>query len=300
MHVAIIPARGGSKRLPRKNIRMFCGKPLIAWSILQALNSYFIDDVYVSTDDLEIADIAKEFGAKVIMRPEWDDADSASATRPILHAIAEIKKILHREEKALDLIIPILPTNPLNKPGDFDRAIYCFKKFGFDTLVPKINKRELTVAKKTGWNRYRTEFFSKHFEYVTDAGEWCVTTPAWYETMCSLQKSDKDLDQDEISNWPSLEGNYIDLEYWQYADTDTAEEFKFAELVMEHYILKGNGASVYSDYRSSDIEVNAMVSKYSVETNPFLREKAEPDTPQHTEEYLDELVKQYTGNNNQL
>jgi pseudaminic acid cytidylyltransferase len=58
MNVAIIPARGGSKRLPRKNIRMFCGKPLVAWSIIQALNSYFIDDVYVSTDDQEIAEIA--------------------------------------------------------------------------------------------------------------------------------------------------------------------------------------------------------------------------------------------------
>ena len=71
MKIAIIPARGGSKRIPRKNIKLFCGKPIIAWSIQAAINSKCFDKVIVSTDDLEIAEIAGSFGAEIpFMRPE--------------------------------------------------------------------------------------------------------------------------------------------------------------------------------------------------------------------------------------
>ena len=70
MPVAIIPARGGSKRIPRKNIREFFGKPMIAWSIEAAISSGCFDEVIVSTDDQEIAEVAKEWGAEVpFMRP---------------------------------------------------------------------------------------------------------------------------------------------------------------------------------------------------------------------------------------
>ena len=65
MNIAIIPARGGSKRIPRKNITRFCGKPIIAYSIEAAINSKLIDRVIVSTDDHEIANVAKEYGAEI-------------------------------------------------------------------------------------------------------------------------------------------------------------------------------------------------------------------------------------------
>jgi N-acylneuraminate cytidylyltransferase/pseudaminic acid cytidylyltransferase len=70
MNVAIIPARGGSKRIPKKNIKEFCGKPLIAYSIETALNSGLFDKVLVSTDSKEIAKVSQEFGAEVQMRPD--------------------------------------------------------------------------------------------------------------------------------------------------------------------------------------------------------------------------------------
>ena len=69
MRLAVIPARGGSKGLPRKNILPLVGKPLIAWSIESAINSAMIDRVVVSTDDPEIAQVAEKFGAQVLMRP---------------------------------------------------------------------------------------------------------------------------------------------------------------------------------------------------------------------------------------
>ena len=86
--VAIIPARGGSKRIPRKNVRPFCGKPMIAWPIETALQSGFFDAVVVSTDDEEIAAVAKSLGAEVpFMRPP-ELSDDQTATMPVIaHAI---------------------------------------------------------------------------------------------------------------------------------------------------------------------------------------------------------------------
>ena len=91
MKIAIIPARGGSKRIPRKNIKLFYGKPLIAYSIEAALNSKVFDRVIVSTDDYEIAELAKKYGAEVpFLRPE-NVSDDFSTTMDVLkHAISEL------------------------------------------------------------------------------------------------------------------------------------------------------------------------------------------------------------------
>lgn len=88
MRVAVIPARGGSKRIPRKNIKAFCGKPMIAWSIEAALASECFDAVVVSTDDAEIAEVAKSYGASVpFVRPP-ELADDHTGTIPVIaHAV---------------------------------------------------------------------------------------------------------------------------------------------------------------------------------------------------------------------
>lgn len=88
MRLAVIPARGGSKRIPRKNINIFCGKPIIAWSIEAALNSGCFDAVIVSTDDEEIASIAREWGAEVpFLRPSKLSDDYTETIPVIRHAI---------------------------------------------------------------------------------------------------------------------------------------------------------------------------------------------------------------------
>lgn len=93
MNVAIIPARGGSKRIPRKNIKEFCGKPMIAWSIEAARKSGVFDRLIVSTDDEEIATVAREYGAEVpFMRPENISDDFATTVDVIHHAITELIK----------------------------------------------------------------------------------------------------------------------------------------------------------------------------------------------------------------
>lgn len=88
MKLCVIPARGGSKRIPRKNIKSFCGKPMIAWSIEAALQSACFDQIVVTTDDAEIADVARQFGAQVpFLRPAALSDDHTGTTSVIAHAI---------------------------------------------------------------------------------------------------------------------------------------------------------------------------------------------------------------------
>jgi len=87
MKLAVIPARGGSKRIPRKNIKEFCGKPMIAWTIEAAMESGLFDRIIVSTDDIEIAEVAKQWGAEVpFMRPDELSDDHSGTTEVIAHA----------------------------------------------------------------------------------------------------------------------------------------------------------------------------------------------------------------------
>lgn len=120
--IAIIPARGGSKGLPRKNILELCGKPLIAWTIECALGSRYIDKVVVSTENQEIAEISKKYGAQVVERPEEFARDNSPTIDAIMHVINWF------EDKGLyfDIIVLLEPTSPLRKENDLDNAIELF------------------------------------------------------------------------------------------------------------------------------------------------------------------------------
>ncbi|MEG9302574.1 pseudaminic acid cytidylyltransferase [Psychrobacter celer] len=110
--VALIPARGGSKRIPRKNIKNFCGKPIIAYSIETALKSGCFDKVIVSTDDDEIAAVAKEYGAEVpFLRPEDISNDFATTKDVINHFLDYLKK----NDYNYDYLCTIYATAPLLK-----------------------------------------------------------------------------------------------------------------------------------------------------------------------------------------
>ena len=114
--LGLIPARGGSKSVPRKNLKDLCGKPLIAWTIEAALESSLLDSVVVSTDDEEIADIAKKYGAKVpFMRPSELAKDLTPGFAPVLHAIEQLPNF--------DSILLLQPTSPLRTTADIDGII---------------------------------------------------------------------------------------------------------------------------------------------------------------------------------
>lgn len=119
--MAIIPARGGSKGLPGKNIKPLCGKPLIAWSIEAGLSSQYIDEVMVTTDSEEIAKIACELGASVpFLRPIELAGDTASSFDAIEHTISFYWNKWH---KVFDYIVLLEPTSPLREKDDIDRML---------------------------------------------------------------------------------------------------------------------------------------------------------------------------------
>ncbi|MBT4824934.1 acylneuraminate cytidylyltransferase [Candidatus Woesearchaeota archaeon] len=117
--LAFIPARGGSKRIPKKNIKNIAGKPLIAYSIEAALKSKKIDKIIVSTDDEEIARIAKEYGAEVIMRPLDIAGDNSPTEEAMIHTIKELEK----KGYTPDYIVLLQPTSPLRGNEIVDKAI---------------------------------------------------------------------------------------------------------------------------------------------------------------------------------
>jgi len=115
MKLAVIPARGGSKRIPGKNIKPFCGKPMIAWSIEAALQSSCFDEVIVSTDDSDIADIAKRYGARVPFRRPASLSDDHTGTIPVIqHAIDWYRQQGH----ALSQVCCIYATAPFLQAAD--------------------------------------------------------------------------------------------------------------------------------------------------------------------------------------
>lgn len=117
--LAIIPARGGSKGVPRKNIRMLAGKPLIAWTIEEAQKSKLIDKCIVSTEDEEIKSVAEEWGGTVpFMRPAELAQDDTPGIEPVLHAIKMLP--------GYDFVVLLQVTSPLRRAEDIDGAIaYC-------------------------------------------------------------------------------------------------------------------------------------------------------------------------------
>jgi CMP-N,N'-diacetyllegionaminic acid synthase len=125
--LAIIPARGGSKRLPRKNVLDLCGKPLITYSIEAGLKSKYIDKVIVTSDDEEILSISKKYGATIIKRPEELSNDTATTFDTLKHTIDNLEKY--------DYIVLLQPTSPLRNEKHLDEAIELLQQKNADAIV---------------------------------------------------------------------------------------------------------------------------------------------------------------------
>lgn len=141
----IIPARAGSKGIKGKNIIEFCGKPLLAWSIIQAKNCDRVSNVYVSTNGKEIAEVAADYGAEIIIRPDEIATDFSSSEESILHALREIER---REE--FDSAVFLQATSPVRRAFDISKAIDTFKEGDYDSLFSMTILDDYCIWKKTG------------------------------------------------------------------------------------------------------------------------------------------------------
>ncbi len=171
MRLAVIPARGGSKGLPRKNIRLLHGKPLIAWSIESALASSLVDRVIVSTEDDEISTIAKQYGAEVLVRPAELSTDEATT-------ISVLTDIAHRIPEA-DSFILLQPTSPLRNDRLIDDCIRVCEEGSYSNLATGYWCKAVEFASHNNMRRqeYQGFFYDDGNVYVlfrslVEKGKW--------------------------------------------------------------------------------------------------------------------------------
>lgn len=159
MILVVIPARGGSKGIPRKNLRLLNNKPLISYAIETAKASQYVDDVVVTTDDSQIALIAEKFGASVVRRSKELATDEISLD-PVIH-----DAMIQKEKQAFDeydIIITLQPTSPLIQSETLDKAIEKFEDFSLDSVISVVDDRHLSW----GYDEKNHRYFPNYIERV--------------------------------------------------------------------------------------------------------------------------------------
>lgn len=208
--LAIILARGGSKGIPGKNIRIIAGKPLIAWSIEAAVKSKYVDRVVVSTDYDDIAKIAEEWGADVpFRRPPELASDTAKSETAILHALAWIKK---NEGKSYDYFILLQPTLPLRTHQHIDQALKAFAEHGKANTLISVKSLDGNpyLIRKTNKKGYLEKFLKNPKPTVRrqEVEELCIPNGAIYIAKTNIFLKNQDLydkcigySMDKITSW---------------------------------------------------------------------------------------------------
>ena len=130
--LGIIPARGGSKGIPRKNIKLLAGKPLIHYTITEAKKSKYLSYMVVSTEDVEITNLVEKYGVDVVKRPDELSADDTPTAHVVQHVI---KFLQEKENQNFNIIVILQPTSPLRLVSDIDGAIEMFIKKKCDSVV---------------------------------------------------------------------------------------------------------------------------------------------------------------------
>lgn len=188
MRLAVIPARGGSKRIPRKNVKEFCGKPMLGWSIDAAIASGCFDEVVVSTDDPQIADVARAFGASIpFMRPA-DLSDDHTGTIPV---VRHATQWFCNEGKAPESVCCLYATAPFVRPADLRRGLELLDTTGSDYAFSVTSyafpiQRALRLTSGNRVQMFNPEHFTTRSqdleEAFHDAGQfYWGTAQAWLE-----------------------------------------------------------------------------------------------------------------------
>ena len=225
--IAIIPARGGSKRIPRKNIRDFLGKPIIAYSIEIALRSNLFDEVMVSTDDAEIAKIAKSYGATVPFIRSSSSSDDMATTADV---IQEVLERYRKDNKNFAIGCCIYPTAPFVSELNLEKSIKKLIDKDFDTVFPVV-KYSYPIQRALKVNQEKMSLFSEEYknsrsqdleESYHDAGQFYTF------------KVSEFLESNNL--WTNNTG-VIELSEMSVQDVDTENDWKLAEL--KYKLLNG-------------------------------------------------------------
>ncbi|MDD5358219.1 MAG: hypothetical protein PHX80_03680 [Candidatus Nanoarchaeia archaeon] len=255
MTIALIPARGGSTRIKRKNLIDVCGVPLVIWSVIQTRVSKKIDEVYVTTDDYLIEVACNRHGADIIRRPVYSDGTCSSV--PFLHAL----KTIEANGVEVDEIVILFPTSPLRKPEDLDNMIEMRRRLNVDFVTPGIPMKEIylfkndspyqdrfgTVKQDKGYTGKQV-IYDKFWNYTKAQEGTFVGTRDYFFREWS-NSAETDLEQDTRPVDIKTTWNFYPVPEWQFFDIDYPEDLEIVRVLMENYILKGKGPKVYYDYK---------------------------------------------------
>jgi len=220
MTVCIIPARGGSKRIPRKNVINFCGNPLIYWTIKQAKQSR-VDKVYVSTDDPEIKAITMELGASVIERPPGLSGDNITSDQIWSHTVKMITE-------QVDVIVGLQCTSPLRFPEDIDDSISMLHNDKLDSVVSVCLEDDLFLWDSLG----RQVTFSKIDRKLK--GKFYRENGSIYVFKRQVIESP----DSGYTRYGQKTGFFV-MEDWQGFEIDIPEDVAICEYFMRKNVLSG-------------------------------------------------------------
>ena len=220
--VALILARGGSKGIPRKNIKLFCGKPLIAWTIIQALGTPEIDEVYVSSDSEEILKVAENYGARTINRPDEISDDSARSESAVLHA-------LERLGDEQEIVLMLEPTAPLRRRSDLSNVIQQFRRESWDSGFSGSVLENFLIWEKDS----KGDLNSINHDYRNqiprqERNRGYVENGAAYIFRPNIFINNRNRFGGKI-------GIYL-MEFWQSFELDIPEDWPFVEMIFNRYL----------------------------------------------------------------
>ncbi len=229
MNIAVIPARGGSKRIPKKNIKLFHGKPIIYWPIKTAIESGLFDKIIVSTDNEQIGDIALKFGAEVpFMRPKRISNDFAGTNDVIIHAI----KFFQNKNYELDKVCCFYPTSVFLTVNDLTSGLEALneKKWKFSLSVTKFSHpiaRSFELMKSGGLKMLYPENFNKRTQDLKDtyhdAAQFC-----WGRASSWTSK----LKVFDAHTYPVI------IPSWRTNDIDNLDDWNMAEYLFDYLKIR--------------------------------------------------------------
>jgi len=223
----IIPARGGSKGIFKKNVIDFCGKPLLAWTIDQCLSADKVSDVWVSSDDDEILQVAEKYGAKVIKRPNEISVDTATSESAWLHAIDYIQS----KGEEVDIVLGPQPTSPLREVFDIDNAITKFTEGNYDSMFSASMADDFFFWEESSKGIVSINYDYRNRKRRQEIKEQIIENGSFY-----LFK--KEVIQNNDNRIGGKIG-YSKMDFWKMFEIDSLSDLRMCSVLMKEFLLKG-------------------------------------------------------------
>lgn len=227
--VAIIPARGGSKGIPRKNLVDFCGHPLLAWSVAAARRCQRIERVYVSTDCEEIADTASRYGAEAIHRPEKISGDAATSESALLHAC---EMIASASGSLPDAVVMLQATSPLRETSELEGALKKYADGAYDAMFSAAPAEDFLIWRGLGEKMQSVNYDWRNRVRRQDADasdELWIETGSFYITRTELLRETGNRLGGRVGTWT--------VPMWKSFEIDSIEGLELCEILARYHSL---------------------------------------------------------------